>query len=411
MEKVSAKTFFAVLWKGVCQALGWLLGQFGYKRDGKFAHCVWGLFATSAAIVMAIIAIGLLREVGGNVCQWASKSVMGCRDKDCGYWEYVAGDIYYHDHYDGKGYIYNKRTGKKLIKRVEWIHEAAGSDTLVCFSQGGKRGYFGKNSGRVIVKPKYDHAWVFSEGLACVDDGGTIKFIDTTGQEVINTKMAYSPEWSCYVFHGGYCITHSDDGEKQGLIDRDGRTLLPAEYDDIEGNDEYNLWRIQQGKKMAVLDSKMQPIVPLTECEIYIGGGSIDVTMPDHTIRKYDMQGQLMDHFYINSVSMLEYEKEEIVYVKDEERKERGESDEEYCDESDSEDYYHPKATARLRSYNSAGYEGLITADGHIVTMPLYKDISAIGPDLYLCETTNWDYVIVNGKGEVVRQEGRLSEE
>ena len=61
MEKVSAKTFFAVLWKGVCQALGWLLGQFGYKRDGKFARCVWGLFATSAAIVMAIIAIGLLR--------------------------------------------------------------------------------------------------------------------------------------------------------------------------------------------------------------------------------------------------------------------------------------------------------------------------------------------------------------
>ena len=52
MEKVSAKTFFTVLWRGVSQALGWFFGLFGYKRNGKFAKCVWGLFATSAAIFM-----------------------------------------------------------------------------------------------------------------------------------------------------------------------------------------------------------------------------------------------------------------------------------------------------------------------------------------------------------------------
>ena len=49
MKKVSAKVFFTVVWKGVCQALGWFFGLFGYKRDGKFAKCVWGLFATSYA--------------------------------------------------------------------------------------------------------------------------------------------------------------------------------------------------------------------------------------------------------------------------------------------------------------------------------------------------------------------------
>jgi hypothetical protein len=96
---------------------------------------------------------------------------------------------------------------------------------------------------------------------------------------------------------------------------------------------------------------------------------------------------------------MLEYEKEEIVYRKNKSRDE----DEEYYDD-EYEDFYHPKATARLRAYTAGdGFEGLMTADGHAVTKPLYKDISAIGYDLYLCETTYYDHVIVNGKGEVVK--------
>ena len=70
----------------------------------------------------------------------------------------------------------------------------------------------------------------------------------------------------------------------------------------------------------------------------------------------------------------------------------------------DQEDCYHPKATARLRAYVVGdGYEGFMTADGHKVTMPLYKDIEALEQDLYLCTSTNYDKVIVNGKGEVVR--------
>ena len=65
---------------------------------------------------------------------------------------------------------------------------------------------------------------------------------------------------------------------------------------------------------------------------------------------------------------------------------------------------YHPKATARLRAYVAGDlYEGLMTADGHALTKPLYQDIEAIGPDLYMCKTTNCDWVILNGKGEIVK--------
>ena len=54
MKKVSARMFFSVVWMGICQAMGWFFGLFGYNRDGKFAKCVWGLFSVSAAIVMAV---------------------------------------------------------------------------------------------------------------------------------------------------------------------------------------------------------------------------------------------------------------------------------------------------------------------------------------------------------------------
>ena len=70
----------------------------------------------------------------------------------------------------------------------------------------------------------------------------------------------------------------------------------------------------------------------------------------------------------------------------------------------EQEEYYHPKATARLRAYVAGdGYEGLMTPDGHKVTMPLYWNIEALDQDLYPCSSKNGDKLIVNGKGEIVR--------
>ena len=118
----------------------------------------------------------------------------------------------------------------------------------------------------------------------------------------------------------------------------------------------------------------------------------------DHTMRKYDMEGTLINDFYIASVRMLEYEKEEIIYRDNVVNKVDDELTE-ILEES-----YHPHATAQLRAYVAGdGYEGLMTADGRKVTMPLYWEIEAIDHDLYLCASKNSDKVIVNGKGEIVK--------
>lgn len=398
MKKISAKMFFTVLWRGLCQAVEWFFGLFGYKRGGKFAKCVWGVFSTSAAFIAIVCAITLAVVIGGNIYDAYRERYCLCDDPDCCADTFISREIYYHDHGDGKGYIYNVRTHEKTIRNVEWIAKPTGKDSLICFSDGKKRGYFSKYTGEVVIEPKYDRAWIFSNGLASVEEDGYIKFIDGTGKVVIDKKMAYIPDMEGYVFHGDYCVVDSDDGEHCGLIDKIGEIVLPLEYGSICPFDDFKVWQLQKGEEMGVLDYDLKPILPLTECSIYIGEGTIDVTLPDHTMRKYDLQGTLINDFYVSNVRMLEYEEDEILYRT-------------ITHDDDGDEYavpyiesYHPKATAHLRAYVAGeGYEGLMNADGHVVTMPLYQDIEALGHDLYLCTTTNYDKVIVNGKGEIVK--------
>lgn len=397
MKKISASLFFMVLWRGLCQALGWLFGLFGYKRDGAFARCVWGMFATSAAVVMFIFALALVCALGeegyrryfqGHHCE-----VVNCRHS-----QYVGRNIYFHNTEDGKGYIYNSLTKDKTLRNVAWIAKPLGKDSLVCFSNGKKRGYFSRHTGKVVIEPKYSHAWVFSEGVASVEEDGFINFIDSKGKVAVEARLPYFKGMDGYVFHNGYCVVYGDGTDVFGLMDRTGKFVLPCEYSFIcKANDE-SMWIVEKGDQKGVLDKDLNVVVPMTACSLWVSNGMIDMTMPDHTMRKLDLKGNLMNDFCISQVRMLEYEKDEIVYRENRMNK----VDDEFTEVI--EESYHPKATARLRAYVAGdSYEGLIKADGHIVTMPIYREIQALGPDLYLCEISSGDKVIVNGKGEVVK--------
>lgn len=56
-------------------------------------------------------------------------------------------------------------------------------------------------NGEVVIEPKYSYAWIFSEGLASVDDNGWIKFIDSSGETVIVLNIPYIPVTEGYLFH------------------------------------------------------------------------------------------------------------------------------------------------------------------------------------------------------------------
>lgn len=210
--------------------------------------------------------------------------------------------------------------------------------------------------------------------------------------------MPYIINMEGYVFHNGYCVVDTDDGELCDLMDKSGKIVLPREYSSIVPTNDLEMWRVAKGKEHGLLDKDLKFVLPMTECTMWICDNMVDVTLPDHTMRKYNLQGELINDFYITSVRTLEYNKEEILY-----RTEKTTDDDGNVVDTTIE-AYHPASNAKMRAYVAGdNREGLMTADGHVVTMPLYKNIEAIGYDLYLCEVSNIDKVIVNGKGEIVK--------
>ena len=118
MKRISAKLFFTVMWGGLCQAVRWFLGLFGFKGNGTYITCVWRMFATSAAFIVTTIAVVLAWGICESVYEKYIKETF-CYDPDCYNAEYICENIYYHNIDDGKGYIFNSLTGEKTIKNIK----------------------------------------------------------------------------------------------------------------------------------------------------------------------------------------------------------------------------------------------------------------------------------------------------
>lgn len=395
MKRVSAKMFFSVMWKGICQALEWFFGLFGYKREGKFSKCVWGFFAISGTIIVMIIAGALICSLYREV----SYGKHHCQGESC-YWStHLSRNVIFHDYGDGQTWVMNTHTGKKTLTDIAWISNPLGEkDSLVVYSDGKNRGYFNKYTGEVAIPAKYKHAWVFSDGIASVEENGIIKFIDTKGNQVFDRTFAYDPDYDGYVFHGGYCIVNEDNDKKYGLMNTKGITVLPEEYDRIKPANNLCYWILTKGDESGVVDKELKTILPMMACCIYVFDEEIDVTMADNTMRKYDIMGNLIDDFYICSFEYLEYEQPETYQIVQKESDEYG-NVHDYVSSAE-----HKRARAHLCKYSAGnGMEGLMTPDGHMVTLPKYEYIDAVGPDTYICTVSKGDKEILNGKGQKVK--------
>lgn len=386
MEKVSAKQFFTVLWRGLCQAVAWFFGYFGYRRDSKFARGLWCMFAMSSAFIVTVIACFLIYAFCYELKDEYQKRSYHS------YWaaEEMSDDISYLSECEG-GFLFKTDTRKPVMKDVYWAARPAGeNDTLGCYSNGKLKGYFNLYTGKTMIKPQYRHAWVFSDGIACVEVDGRLKFIDGQNQLAFDKTFDYSPKFD-YVFHNGYCLFFDQNSKAVGLIDREGETVVAPEYDDIVYCKEPKYWVLMKDNERAVLDMKLDTILPMMECKLYVNQKSIDVINPDNTVTKYDLQGNLIDGFYIYSFEYMEYETEELYEIK--------KSNSNWGEEET--ELKHKMRRARLCKYTAGNeMEGLITADGQIVTKPIYNYIKAIGPDTYLCTFDSDTKKVVDGKGK-----------
>lgn len=96
--------------------------------------------------------------------------------------------------------------------------------------QDGRWGFIDQ-AGRVAIAPRFERADAFSEGLAAVQDGETLGYVDRSGALVLVPRQR--PAATLHRrFSGGRAAVK--DGQRYGYIDRTGALVIPARYTTAE---------------------------------------------------------------------------------------------------------------------------------------------------------------------------------
>jgi hypothetical protein len=103
-----------------------------------------------------------------------------------------------------------------------------------------KYGYV-DNSGKSIIRAKYDEAAYFSDGLAKVKLNGKYGFINYMGEEVIPLKYEYAGS-----FNNG--VVEIQLNGKYGFIDKTDKIIMAPKYDRI--------WAFSDGRAKVILSGK-----------------------------------------------------------------------------------------------------------------------------------------------------------
>lgn len=389
------KKAFVLFWHGLTGIfrgiVNWIGALLGMNDDSRYGKVLRRIVATSFAVTMVAIAAIAVYIAVQALAEVIPRKFMVSEDRY--QTQNLSDSVCYYSRFGRGGFVKNAK-GKKTISDIDWIAMPSGNDSLVCYKAGEFRGYFNISTGEPIIKPKFSHAWVYSNGLACVDDGGWVKFIDSAGNVVIDTQVPNDRYYGRRVFHNNHCVVPKPDLNAVGLMDRQGRWVLEAKYDNIELAD--SLWIVSKGDERSVMTSNLDTILPFTKASYFVDRSMITAVMPDHTIRKYTLRGELINDFYIHGAEQLIYDTMELC-----------EPVKEYDEDGNVYGVAAPdakKAIAHCLQYEAQyGWYGLMSSTGKIITPPIYKDIEALGPDLYLCKDVSYDGTLINADGKQVR--------
>lgn len=392
------KKAIKALWHGIkvvfTAVVDWVATLFGMKDNSKYGHVLHRVVGTAFAVVVIVWALASMARYGRSLW-WNIDNVFDFGDDNAYFSEQLSEDIsFYRGYWGHYGYLKNAK-GKKVLKHISRIGKPMEGDSLAFFSDGEKRGYFHMRDGRLVVKPIYEHAWIFSDGLAAVEVNRRIKFIDTTGTVVIDKGFAYDVYDDGYVFHQGHCAVNDSTGKHMGLIDRNGDWVVPPVYSCISPQDTF--WLLTLDNLQGLLSFGMDTVVPLVATSLSLGDTAIEVVFADHTQSTYNLQGKLIGANQIRDVEQMMYETREVMYHTNHDVDEETEIYYGY------DDYTSRKAVATCLRYEAeSSWYGLMSPDGKMLTPPSYVSIEAVDKDLYFCETSYGRGVLLNSKGQQV---------
>ncbi len=102
----------------------------------------------------------------------------------------------------------------------------AQTSELIPYRKGDKWGYCDRNK-KIVIKPKYESADPFSDGLAWVQINDKWVLINREDKEI--TKCKYDFAWD---FHEGLALVQK--GKKFGFVNKEGLEVVACKYDEAE---------------------------------------------------------------------------------------------------------------------------------------------------------------------------------
>lgn len=277
----------------------------------------------------------------------------------------------------GKSYVKDTHTGNKVLKGLDWVACSEDGDSLAVFSKGGKRGYFNRITGEVVIPARYDAAWCFNDSVAGVCVGDSVFFIDHGGNP-LNQRKFPRREGIAYIYHGGLAVI--TEGNKYGLVDRAGKDVLFPHYDYIDDTLK-GMWLIGKDGQYGLLDAEGRPVVPTCYSNVSVRDeGGIIITLADRTKKRLDYDGSLLDDFVYDYVERIGY-----------------------ATDSTGDEGENIVRFTGMYAYDVDGYKGLMDTQGHPVTLPLYSEIEALTPVLFDCRIAGTGAnILVDAKGKKV---------
>lgn len=164
-----------------------------------------------------------------------------------------------------------------------------------------------------------------------------------------------------------------------GLIDKQGNWALQPIYDDIIHVNGF--WKVRSYDLYGLFSSSLDTLFTVKHPRIDVEDEAIEVSLKNHTVKRYDYNMNVLENFVIHSIEELStrdfYKEDEFRYT-----------------------------VAKQMCYavnvenESTFYYGLMDRNGKRLTPPDYTSIEAIGKDLYFCKPQG---ILINGKGERVK--------
>lgn len=268
---------------------------------GKVLNISWKVALVVIGLFAALIIACVIRE-----------QINDHYGKDAHYWDRnLSENICVHVFSNMNVRVYDRKAGKYVTPQLEWVASIPDKDSLTVFcDKDGKRGFLNVNTGKITIEGKYEHAWIFSEGLAAVvEPNGKMGFIDGNGEYVIAPEIEYIDSHD-YVFKHNVCCIENSEGN-QGLLSRDGKWVLPQEYSYIDYIAAADMFVPEKdGKEGLLMNGSFEWVYPVEYDNISwtdAPSGHGFILYKDFRSWHVSLDGTVIDEFLVDDTRVLKY--------------------------------------------------------------------------------------------------------